>query len=78
MGWVGPEGTAAMTLDSGRLAVPDALSVTVTVKLNVPGVVGEPVSAPVAAFSVTPGGNAPVVTDHVYGGVPPLAASVPE
>jgi hypothetical protein len=36
--------------------------------------VGVPVIAPVAAFSIRPAGNVPLVSDHVYGGVPPVAA----
>jgi len=54
------------------LAVPPALSVTCAVKLYDPTVVGVPVSAP-ALESASPGGSGPVVTDHVYGGVPPVA-----
>jgi hypothetical protein len=34
-------------------------SVTVTVKLKVPGVVGEPVMAPDEVFKVSPGGRVP-------------------
>ena len=36
--------------------------------------VGVPVIAPVAAFNMRPAGNVPLVSDHVYGGVPPVAA----
>ena len=38
---------------------------------------GVPVSAPVEASRETPAGRAPEVSDHLYGVVPPLAASVP-
>ena len=48
------------------------LSVAVTVKLNVPLVVGVPVNAPPLA-SVKPPGKLPVVTLNVYGAVPPDA-----
>jgi hypothetical protein len=48
------------------------------VKFAVPDVVGVPLIAPVPAFSVSPTGSAPVVTLHVYGVVPPVAASVRE
>jgi hypothetical protein len=41
------------------------LLLTYTVKLNVPGMVGVPLTAPVLGFKVKPLGNAPVVTDHV-------------
>jgi hypothetical protein len=53
------------------------VSVTFTVKLNVPLVVGFPEITP-EPDSDSPGGRAPDVTDHVYGGVPPLAARVAE
>jgi hypothetical protein len=36
--------------------------------------VGVPLIAPVAAFNIRPAGNVPLVSDHVYGGVPPVAA----
>jgi hypothetical protein len=38
--------------------------------------VGVPVIAPVEAFSDKPAGKVPLVRDHVYGAVPPLAARV--
>jgi hypothetical protein len=46
---------------------------------NVSGVVvtvcvGVPVIAPVEAFNVRPAGSVPLVSDHIYGGVPPVAA----
>src|SRR2546421_3237720 len=47
------------------VALTDALSVTCTVKLNVPELVGVPVIAPVAAFKLKPEGKAPVVMTHV-------------
>jgi hypothetical protein len=34
--------------------------------------------APVALLSVKPAGNVPLVSDHVYDGVPPPDASVVE
>lgn len=55
-------------------ATPDVESVTSAVKLNVPGVVGVPVMAPVEGFNVRPAGSAPVTMEKVYGGVPPVAA----
>jgi hypothetical protein len=36
--------------------------------------VSVPVIAPVAAFNIRPAGNVPLMSDHVYGGVPPVAA----
>ena len=53
-----------------------AESVTVTVKAEVPDVVGTPLICPVAGFRVRPVGKAPTVTLQVYGVVPPLACSV--
>jgi hypothetical protein len=51
-------------------------SVNLTVKLEVPVAVGAPVIAPLAGFSDSPTGRAPLVSDHAYGVVPPLADSV--
>lgn len=58
--------------------VGDSLSVTVTVKLTVPVKVpvGVPEIAPVLVFNDRPAGKLPVVIDHVYGVMPPAAASV--
>jgi hypothetical protein len=53
-----------------------AESVTVTVKLEVPAVVGVPEMTPVAGAKVRPVGRVPTVTDQVKGAVPPLAARV--
>jgi hypothetical protein len=53
----------------------DALSRTRTVKFAVPAVVGVPVITP-AADNVRPAGGVPDVTDHKYGGAPPLAAKL--
>jgi hypothetical protein len=51
------------------------LSVTVTAKGNAPGVVGAPDSTP-EADKLTPLGNEPLVTEKLYGVVPPLATRV--
>jgi hypothetical protein len=48
------------------------------VKSEVPTVVGVPEMIPVPAARVSPAGNEPVVTDHVYGVVPPEAVRVCE
>jgi hypothetical protein len=48
------------------------------VKLNVPIVVGVPEITPLLLLSVSPVGSEPLAIDHVYGEVPPLAASVAE
>jgi hypothetical protein len=36
--------------------------------------VGVPAIAPVEAFNIRPAGRVPLVSDHIYGGVPPAAA----
>jgi hypothetical protein len=51
-------------------AVRDFASVTCTVKLLLPIVVGVPVIAPVLLFKLKPGGKLPEVMLHVKGGVP--------
>ena len=58
-----------------RLVVFPLESVTVALKLDVPGLVGVPDITPVELFSDRPEGRD--VTDHVYGGIPPVACSVP-
>jgi len=50
-------------------------SVTFTVKLEVPAVVGVPVIAPVLALRLNPAGKAPLVILHVNGETPPLSCS---
>jgi hypothetical protein len=64
---------------SCRLAVsvPFFESETMAVNEKVPGTVGMPVMIPWPS-NVRPGANAPLVTDHWYGGVPPLAAKACE
>ena len=52
------------------------LSLTFTVKFDVPTVFGVPEITPVVAASVSPAGRLPDVIDHVYAGVPPLACNV--
>src|SRR2546426_9510220 len=58
---VNPEATVSV---NPFVAFTEALSVTRTVKLEVPAVVGAPVIAPVEALSVKPMGREPMVTDH--------------
>jgi hypothetical protein len=53
-------------------------SVALTVKLYVPAVVGVPEMTPVLPDNLKPAGSAPPLIAHVYGVVPPLAASVAE
>jgi hypothetical protein len=65
-----------MTMVSGAVSDADALSVTLTVKLDDPAAVGVPEI--VLPERLNPPGRAPVATDHVYGGDPPAAFSVCE
>jgi hypothetical protein len=51
-------------------------SLTRAVKFAVPAAVGVPVNAPLFGLSVTPAGNVPLVTDQLYGRVPPLPVNV--
>jgi hypothetical protein len=48
-------------------------SVTLTLKLLLPGAVGTPVRTPVAGFRLSPAGRLPEVIAHVYGPTPPVA-----
>ena len=57
------------------MAVCAFASLTWTVKLLVPEVVGVPEIVP-PVERVNPAGRVPDTTDHLYGGVPPVAASV--
>ena len=71
------ESGALIVIESACVSVRDPLSVTRTVKLGACAVVGVPVIAP-AVDSVNPAGNVPAAILHVYGVVPPAAASVAE
>lgn len=53
-------------------------SVTLTVKFDVAAAVAVPIIAPVEAFRLSPAGNEPEVTVHVYGVLPPFACNAPE
>src|SRR5580693_4591017 len=57
-------------------AVNELASLTCTVKLLAPVPVGVPEIIPVLGASVSPAGKVPESIDHVYGVVPPVAASV--
>jgi hypothetical protein len=69
-------GATVMLRDFDAVWVGLLASLTCTVKLNVPAAVGVPPMAPLAAVRVRPGGIDPLMSDQVYAGVPPLAASV--
>jgi len=58
-------------------AIPDASTIRM-VNGKVPVCTGRPEIPPVAAFNVSPGGRAPPLMAHVYGSVPPVAATVSE
>lgn len=62
-----------MMIERALVAVALTLSLTWTVKLLVPAVVGVPVITP-AVLMVSPAGRVPAVLDQVYGVVPPVAA----
>ena len=59
------DGAAMMVSDRFLVPVPPTLSVTRTVKLDVPAVVGVPVIAPVDGLSVSPAGRVPDCIDQV-------------
>ena len=58
------------------VAVDPAESRTLTVKVNAPAICGTPDTAPEFGFKLSPTGNEPAATLHVYGGIPPAAMSV--
>jgi hypothetical protein len=74
---VGAVGAAAIVIE--KVFVEDWLlaPVTRTVNVAVPAVVGVPLRVPLLD-SVMPAGGVPEASDHVYGVVPPVAASVAE
>jgi hypothetical protein len=72
----GQPGTTGIAMEYGRPPGQLLASVAVIVKLNWPAVVGVPEITPVVALSVRPGGSAPLETEKVYGGVPPVAETV--
>src|SRR5271166_531481 len=71
-----PPPLALIVMLSAALPVRELASVTCTVKLLLPVPVGVPEIIPVLGASVNPAGKLPEMIDHVYGVVPPVAASV--
>ena len=65
----------AMVIESCLVSDCEELSVTRTVKVDVPAAVGSPLIVPPGARD-NPAGREPALIDHVYGGVPPDAARV--
>ena len=60
-------------------AVCAGVPLSVTLKVSealVTGAVGVPLITPVELFNVRPAGSVPLVRDHVYGDVPPVAVKV--
>jgi hypothetical protein len=66
-----------IVMESDRVAMRDALSVTRTVKMKFPTAVGVPSMDP-DGISVSPPGKDPEAIDQEYGGVPPLAVNTSE
>ena len=69
-----PKARGLMVKDNAAVAETDALSVTRTVKLLGPAVLGVPDMVPPGA-RLNPAGSAPLATAHEYGGNPPEAPS---
>lgn len=69
---------AEIAMLSDFVAVLLLASVTLTVNVEVPDVVGVPEIAPDDPVNVNPAGRDPVLTLHVYGVVPPPACKVAE
>ena len=65
--------SAAVSVFAGALE-----SLTLRVKFAVAAAVGVPLICPLAVFSVSPAGREPAESDHVYGVLPPVVATVAE
>ena len=68
---------AATATDNDAVVFCPPASANCTVNVEVPVVVGVPLSTP-AADRLTPAGSVPADNDQVYGAVPPEPASVAE
>jgi hypothetical protein len=68
-------GPATMVREYCLAPVHAAASVARMVKVKSPGCSGTPLMDPVAGLSVSPVGNAPLLTAYVYGAVPPVATT---
>jgi hypothetical protein len=71
-------GGAAITMLKFAVAVTLLLSVSCTVKSEVPAALGVPLITPVPDASDNPAGSEPDVIAHVYGAIPPAPVSVAE
>ena len=73
--------SADVLLETAMLKLLEAVSagllasVTCTVNVFAPAAVGVPLMSPDDAFSASPTGKVPDVTDQWYGAAPPVAAS---
>ena len=61
------------SMDTGKVSVSPAPSMTRTVNIEVPGVSGVPDSSPEDVESVRPDASCPSAMYHWYGDCPPLA-----
>ena len=73
-----PNGGATIETLKLLVAFTLELSETCAVNVNCPALLGVPDKFPLLADSVNPPGSDPEVTDHAYGGVPPVAAKLTE
>ena len=69
-------GDGLMVRSNDLVPVALAVSVTRTVKVNVPAAVGVPLSTPPVLSESPPGAAPPTIAQLVYGVVPPVAANV--
>ena len=67
---------AVIVIESAFVAVAPTLSVTRTVKFDVPAADGVPAMTPAPVIGLNPAGSDPDANDHVNGVVPPAAAKV--
>ena len=65
-----------IVIESALVSVAPLSSITWTVKLLVPAVVGVPLITPVEAFKLNPAGRTPIVILQLYGVLPPEAVRV--
>jgi hypothetical protein len=72
-----PNAGGLILSDSAAVVATEALSVSLTVKLDNPADPGVPEMDP-SAERFSPAGNDPLANDHEYGGVPPVAPRVCE
>ena len=65
-----------IAIDRDLLALAPIVSITRTVKLDVPVALGVPLITPVEAFKLSPAGSDPLIILQVFMPLPPDAASV--